>query len=125
MERAPKLEHKKSSGTLRHLQWSVNRPTSYGKIATSAAVEIAIPREVPPPPQKKHGAWEEHMDEESGLPFYHNRATGESVWQRPAALNTLPGLSPYQVQVEQKGPKRQGTGGASFGNDGGMRPDQF
>ena len=30
-------------------------------------------------------AWEEHIDDESGLPYYHCRETGESVWERPAA----------------------------------------
>lgn len=31
--------------------------------------------------------WEEHHDPESSLPYYFNRQTGESVWERPAALD--------------------------------------
>jgi len=68
--------------------------------------------------------WSEHMDDDSGLPFYYNSQTGESVWERPAAMDTPGALSSYPVQVTEQGPKRQGTG-ASFGNDGGRRPDQF
>ena len=69
--------------------------------------------------------WEEYVDDESGTPYYHNRETGESVWERPAAMDETPALAPYSLKLDPKGPKRQGTGGASFGNDGGKRPDQF
>ena len=69
--------------------------------------------------------WTEHVDDESGQPFYYNSETGESVWERPAAMKAMPTLAPYPVEVQASGPKRQGSGGASFGNDGGRRPDQF
>jgi len=72
--------------------------------------------------------WEEYLDDESGMSYYHNRETGESVWERPAALDRPQALAPYPVSVSPQGERRQGTGGVgapSFGNDGGMRPDQF
>ena len=31
-----------------------------------------------------HSQWEEYWDEESGIPYYHNRETGETVWKNPS-----------------------------------------
>ena len=36
-----------------------------------------------PPSQRKKSAWEKHMDEASGLPYWHNKETGESTWEDP------------------------------------------
>jgi hypothetical protein len=62
--------------------------------------------------------WEEHLDDESGLPYYYNRSSGESVWEKPAALEAPAITTPA-------GTRSRGTESASFGNDGGRRPDQF
>jgi hypothetical protein len=62
--------------------------------------------------------WEEHLDDESGLPYYYNRSSGESVWEKPAALDAPAIITPA-------GTPSRGTESASFGNDGGRRPDQF
>jgi len=32
------------------------------------------------------GAWAEHVDEASGVPFYYNTDTGQTQWERPAEL---------------------------------------
>ena len=59
-------------------------------------------------------SWSEHLDDDSGLPYYYNEETGESVWERPAVLDAPPSA-----------PASSAPAPASFGNDGGMRPDQF
>ena len=56
--------------------------------------------------------WEEHLDPDSGNPYYFNPMTGESVWEKPVTESKP---RPQQAQPPL----------ASFGNDGGLRPDQF
>jgi len=67
----------------------------------------------PAPPAPSAALWEEHVDPDSGKPFYYNRLTGQSVWEKPAGMS-----APAQETQGSQSP-------ASFGNDGGRRPDQF
>eukprot|EP00966_Prymnesium_polylepis_P008896 205320-Prymnesium_polylepis.1 len=57
--------------------------------------------------------WEEHVDPDSGNPFYFNPVTGESVWEKPVS------------EARPRAPQQAQPPAASFGNDGGLRPDQF
>ena len=36
-----------------------------------------------PPPDESGDPWEEKFDEDSGLPYFVHRVTGESAWDRP------------------------------------------
>ena len=33
------------------------------------------------------GAWEEHIDDASGQPFYSHRVTGETRWDKPSSAD--------------------------------------
>ena len=39
------------------------------------------------PAKRRHSAWTEHFDQESGAFWYHNDETNESTWEQPAGWN--------------------------------------
>ena len=38
------------------------------------------------------GAWEEHIDDASGQPFYSHRVTGETRWDKPSSADAHEGI---------------------------------
>ncbi|KAL2078650.1 hypothetical protein ACEWY4_026335 [Coilia grayii] len=43
-----------------------------------------------PPPAADHEGWQVHVDEESGQEFYFHPASGQTTWDRPAAMDAAP-----------------------------------
>ena len=101
----------------------------FGRAVQQSRIQMEVPNYRDPKSKKNPFVWFVFWLHRSKLPYYYNRSTGETVWERPAVLDTRPALTPYPVNVSQQGEVRQGTGGGagapSFGNDGGRRPDQF
>ena len=51
-----------------------------------------------------HSHWEEYWDEETGMPYYHNHETGETVWKDPTEDDTAVDASQKEQQLNDNDP---------------------
>ena len=51
-----------------------------------------------------HSHWEEYWDEETGMPYYYNVETGETVWKNPTEDDTAADALQTEQEVNDNDP---------------------